>query len=248
LRLPTPDFRLPIFHCVSLDPPTDLLQPAMLLVTAQITLSPAELAHFGQLKLPDRKRAEWLFGRIAAKDAVRLLWWTRERERLFPADIEIEPDAHGRPVAVFRDRGRLLEFPNVSISHSAGVSMALAAHVPCVGIDIEKVVPREKGFDEVAFDENERRLLDQFRPRRDEALTRLWCAKEAVAKALGRGLVDGPRSLAVRRIDANCGTAGVALGRRLAAEFPQFDNCLLQVHTFLDDDFVVATTLCERLP
>jgi phosphopantetheinyl transferase len=219
----------------------------MLVVTAQITLSPTEQRNFSQLKGPDRKRAEWLFGRIAAKDAVRLLWWAREGERMFPADIEIETDAHGRPRAIFRDRDRALEFPNVSISHSAGASMALAAYAPFVGIDIEKVVPREAGFAELAFDHDERRLLDSPGLKRDETMTRLWCAKEAVAKALGRGLVDGPRSLAIRRIDSCTGIAGVALGPQLGGEFPQFATDLLQVRTVLDNDFVVATTLCEPL-
>ena len=122
----------------------------------------------------------------------------------------------------------------------------LAAFLPYVGIDVEPIKPRNRGFEDVAFDEAERRLLDLFGPDRNKGITRFWCAKEAVAKALGRGFAEGPRSVAVREVDLATGTIRVALGTLLAEAFPEFHSALLNARTVRNNDLIVATTFCER--
>ena len=233
--------------CVRLRELNDLKQPALQLVGARVMLSPAELKHFLALDRPADKKAQWLFGRAAAKDAVRILQRKRHGERPFMADVEIFADDFGRPVARPRGRERPPEFPQVSIAHAAGHIVALAAVAPQVGIDIESVVPREAGFVEIAFEESERRLLDQLASR-DEWIARFWCAKEAVGKALGRGLLGGPRGLIVRAADAASGLIEVELGSHLTEEFPALAGVPLNVSTRREDDLVVATTLCEPVP
>src|SRR5262249_54850527 len=162
-----------------------------------VTLSRAEFEQFRARKGGDRRVNDWLFGRIVAKDAVRTLWQRRHGERTYPADLEVQPDAHGRPVIRHRASALQEVLPSVSIAHTEGTGAALATFGPAVGIDVERVKARAPGFEEIAFDEEERSLLHHLGPDRAEAVTRFWCAKEAVAKALGRGLVEGPRSLAV---------------------------------------------------
>ena len=81
----------------------------------------------------------------------------------------------------------------------------MAAFDRPVGIDVEHIAPRGPEFEQIAFDQQERELLDRFGDHRDEGIARFWCAKEAVAKALGRGLVEGPQTLVVRR-EATAGT------------------------------------------
>jgi phosphopantetheinyl transferase len=234
--------------CIRLEPPPDMLQQVVRSATACVTLTPTELQQFRRLKGPEQKRAEWLFGRIAAKDAVRILWWQRHGERLFPADIAIEPDAQGRPLVRRRGVSGEEELPAVSIAHTDGLAVGLAAFGPHVGVDVERIQPRGDGFEDIAFDAAERRLLDVFGPARDEGIARFWCAKEAVAKALGRGLVEGPRSLAVRTVDAATGKLGVALGPVLAEAFPDLRAALLIAWTLREKDVVLATTFCEREP
>jgi malonyl CoA-acyl carrier protein transacylase/phosphopantetheinyl transferase (holo-ACP synthase) len=233
-------------HCMRLDPPADLKQPGMRLVTARITLSPQEISQFSSMKASPERLDEWLFGRIVAKDAIRSSWFKYRGERLFPADIEIVPDSHGRPIG--RMRGGAIEqsLPTVSISHTDGIIVALAAFHPHVGIDIEKIKPREKSFEEIAFDSNERNLLDAFGQDRNEGIARFWCAKEAVGKALGRGLVEGPRTLVIREVDKSRKTIYISLGAKLSQEFPQFKDALITAHTDRDKDLIVATTFCER--
>lgn len=234
--------------CVKLEPPADLLQPAMRLATAHVTLSPAELDEYRQLAVPGNKIADWLFGRIVAKDAVRILWRERHGERLFPADIEILHDEHGRPLARHRDPARGGEvFPQVSLAHAANAMVALAAWQPRVGIDLEKVEPRDESFARTALDEGERELLARHAARHEEVLTRIWCAKEAVAKALGRGLVAGPRGLAVRDLDLSTGQAAVELGPKMAEFFPDLASRRIAAWTLCHAGRVVASTLCERV-
>jgi phosphopantetheinyl transferase len=247
--LPNPDSGtrgLPEAWCMRLEPPHDMLQPAMQLVGARVTLSPDEFEQYRALEKPEDKRAEWLFGRIVAKDAVRSLWRERTGERLFPADVEIEGDRYGRPLASARDPEQTEPFPNVSISHTEGVVAALAAFHPHVGIDVERIEPREASFERIAFDATERKLLDGFGADRDEGITRLWCAKEAVAKATGRGLAEGPRSVLVRAADPSSGEVQVQLGPTRAAELRELRDANLRVRTIREDTLIVATTLCEK--
>src|SRR5437016_11434177 len=170
----------------------------------------------------EQSQTEWLFGRLAAKAAVLVLWHAWHGDGLFPADIVIERDSHGRPVARPRGPEGLEPFPTISLAHTEDVAAGLAAVAPHAGIDVERIRPRDTGFERVAFDDDERRLLDRLGPDRDEWLARFWCAKEAVAKALGRGLVDGSKAVAVRQADRQTGVIKVALGPTLATIFPQW--------------------------
>jgi phosphopantetheinyl transferase len=230
--------------CVRLKELNDLKQSALQLVAARVMLSPAELEDFKVLQRPDDKKAQWLFGRAAAKDAVRTLQRKRHGERPFMADVEIFNDELGRPSARPRGRERPENYPHVSIAHTAGHVAALAASKPHVGIDVECVVPRKPGFEEIAFDDAERRLLDSFE-NRDQWIARFWCAKEAVGKALGRGLLGGPRGLIVTGADGESGLVEVSLGAPLAEEFPQWQGVPLAVTTYEENGLAVATTLCD---
>lgn len=232
--------------CIRLDMPLDQKQAAMRLVTAKVTLSPAEWQHFRSLSANEQKQNEWLFGRIAAKDAVRILWHSRHGNRMFPADIIVETDEHGRPIAVPRGPTVAEPFPSISIAHSDDVAAGLAAFGPHAGIDVEKVRPREPGFEGLALDADERSLLDRIGGDRDDWITRFWCAKEAVAKALGRGLVDGPKALAIRGAFPETGVVKVVLGPALAAVCPEWQDAVLIAHTVRDGELVVASTFCEK--
>jgi malonyl CoA-acyl carrier protein transacylase/phosphopantetheinyl transferase len=228
------------------DDAPDVVRPVIRAAVARVALSPSEWRQFYQMQGHDRRRTEWLFGRIAAKDCIRALWQQEHGRRLFPADLEIDADAHGRPLA--RHRGdAAVELPSVSIAHSEGTSVAMAAFGRRVGIDLERVRPRGPGFEEIALDQQERDLLDRFAADhdRDEAVARLWCAKEAVAKALGRGLLAGPKTLAVRKFDPQTGTAHLALGPELESLFPELRSSLLVAWTSRHGDEVVATTFAE---
>ena len=217
-------------------------------VWAHLTLNHQERREFYSLGGPEHRQLEWLLARIAAKDAIRNCLKKRHGLSVHMADIEIAKDAHGRP----EPRGYWMQkigyAPALSISHSDGLAIAIAGRCTArqrLGIDVQKIEPRSPDFEGVAFTSQERGLLDSIgNPARQEWLTRFWCAKEAVGKALGRGL-PGPQSVIVKALDAASGVVKVVLGDRLAGEFPELAGVLLAVYTTRHRDFAIASTLCE---
>lgn len=139
----------------------------------------------------EARQKDWLKGRVAAKDAVRMV----SDQAICAADIRVvgtDPDGvprvAGVPIFDAAD-------PHVSISHSAGWAAAAAADPRMyagVGIDLERIAPRSEAFLAAAFTPAEIATLRAVPegPQRDSLTTRFWCAKEAAAKACGLGLQD----------------------------------------------------------
>ncbi|WP_406277020.1 polyketide synthase dehydratase domain-containing protein [Streptomyces sp. NBC_00191] len=168
-------------------------------------LGAAERAAYEQR--PPRARAPWLLGRIAAKDAVRHLLWDGGAGPLFPVEVQVGNDESGRP----RAQGPLAAGLRLSLAHKDRLAVAYAHQSHAVGIDIETVTEDPAALSRIALTPEERELAEQFVVRegcgRAQALTALWCAKEAAAKAEGTGLggrlrqwtvTDGPTGLRVR--------------------------------------------------
>jgi phosphopantetheinyl transferase len=167
--------------------------PALL---ARHYLCAAEMGEFAAKARVPQRQLEWLLGRVAAKDAVRA--WRAGPDAagpdLHPAAFAIASDAAGQPRVDGWPAGAAV--PRISIAHSGGggsggaVALALAGAGP-VGIDVERIVARDAHCLAAFTSAQERRLLDVFDgAERDAWITRLWCAKEAFGKRLGRG-VDG---------------------------------------------------------
>jgi len=139
-----------------------------------------------------RKQRPWLSGRIAAKDAVRDLLWSRGLGPLFPVEVEIDNEPSGRPI-VRTSTGHDVQ---VSIAHKDQIAVAMARLGKPVGIDVEHIEPRTDSFAEISFTRAELRLI-AGEPR-EEGMTRLWSAKEAAAKASGTGLGGAPGRFPIR--------------------------------------------------
>jgi hypothetical protein len=253
---PSPLAPGPSAACIRLDIPVDQKQAGLRLVTSRVTLSPQEMPEFRRLDKDERRQTEWLFGRIAAKDAVRVLWHARHKERLFPADIIISTSPEGRPVALMRDEARRTtgqtddtrpSLPAVSIAHAGDVFAGLAAFGPYAGIDMERVGAHEPGFEDTSLSQSELRLLQTLADPREQWASRLRCARQAIANAIGRCLVEGPDCLTVRAADASSGIVHVAVGPSLAAACPDLQAAVLSVQTVRDGDLVVAVTFCEKV-
>jgi acyl transferase domain-containing protein/phosphopantetheinyl transferase len=148
-------------------------------------LGERERAEYEAVGLP--RQRQWLAGRIAAKDAVRDLLWRKGRGPTFPVEVEVASEPSGEP----RVRAPAGERLRVSIAHKDDLAVAIAGAGAAVGIDLERIAPRSEGFEEIAFTDAERARLPAAS--RDEWVTRLWSAKEAVAKARGTGLSGNPR-------------------------------------------------------
>lgn len=115
--------------------------------------------------------------------------WLADSLRTHADAVPLVRSAHGRP-----GLGAPYERADVSWSHSGdGLLMALGGDVR-LGVDLEQLRPRPRALALARrfFTPGEAACLDALEgPVREHAFTRLWCAKEAVLKAHGRGLSFG---------------------------------------------------------
>jgi phosphopantetheinyl transferase len=136
---------------------------------------------------------QFLLGRIAVKDAVRRRLWAGGHGPLFPAEVAVANDPAGRPLV----RGPFVDDLRVSLSHVDGVGVALVGVGVDVGIDVERIEPRRPSFEALVLTGAERSIPRPEGFDRDAWLTVLWAAKEAAAKATGRGLQGRPKDFEV---------------------------------------------------
>jgi phosphopantetheinyl transferase len=180
--------------------------------TARLFLHARELAEYETLASAARRR-EFLAARAAAKDAARL-WWSRRHgtnELPHPSTLVISHDAAGRP---YLELGDDLDLPLLSIAHTEGCAVALAADV-AIGIDIEPATRDTRAILPSFATAEERALIDELDGAYPDSAypdgaypdgatpTKLWCAKEAVAKALGTGLQGRPKDFEALAIEGN---------------------------------------------
>jgi acyl transferase domain-containing protein/phosphopantetheinyl transferase len=214
---------------------------------AHLILGPRERELWRGLRTPEPRRLEWLLGRVVAKDALRVFLAEHHGIRLSPADVEIIPDEHGRPVPGGAWTADVPRVPILSLSHAAGVAVAVVGDgnsAAGVGVDLEHAGRLKDGAEELAFTSSEQGLLASVADSRQESWPlRLWCAKEAVAKALGLGLVGGPRALVAAHLDSVSGTVQLRLSGEMALRFPAVDGRPLLAHTTRERDVIVATSL-----
>ncbi len=150
-----------------------------------------EIIRFTNYRL-NKRRAEFLTGRIAAKMALKNFWTSAGL--ILPAalcHIEITNDANGRPI-VCPDCLKDLPTPEISISHGGEYAASLVAKSPC-GIDVQRqqvnlLRVREK-YCSVAELQLLAELLSDMAPL--SRLLLLWTAKEAAKKALSYRRMPG---------------------------------------------------------
>ncbi len=212
---------------VWLEPPADMGRPVWRDVLEHTQLGPDERAAYLRASSgSEERRSHRLWGRIAAKEAARRLWNDAGHPTVYPADLAIVADEHGRPVLTWMGEPALDPPPAISIAHADGVAVALAVLDPMarVGIDVEPIAARPPSFEATAFTADERALLDRRSGgRRDEWVTRFWCAKEAAAKASGLGSAGGPASAQVVEADHDTGIIRVRLAPELLTAWPGGD-------------------------
>jgi phosphopantetheine--protein transferase-like protein len=220
------------------------------LVFAHLILNHNEKKTFCNLGKSEKRQTEWLMGRLVAKDAVRMFLKQRYEMEVGPADVEITQDEYGCPMPQGAWAKEIEGVPALSLAHTNGIAVAIAGYQNAgqkVGIDIEKIRSLEQGFETTAFAPKEVELLDSVtESARQQWVIRFWSAKEAAAKALGRGLVEGPRSLAVQALDVQTGIVKIDLKGKLAEEFPNLARTAMIVYTGQEEKHIFASTICER--
>lgn len=250
---PVAAFRHQPLVCCRLDSPArEFFEGARgiwLQALAHLVLSRRERQEWLSMRAVDKRRREWLMGRCAAKDAVRLLLARHKGVQLAPADIEIVADPYGAPRAEGAWTRRLRVQPAISISHSRGTAVAVAGldSGQLVGFDLESVSRRPEDFEAIAFSMDERALLAAMRQDlRQEWALRMWCAKESVAKALGRGLAAGMQAFRITGAEMDTGVVQLELRDRALDQFPQLRGKAMIAYTARETDFVFSTLIYQQ--
>ena len=152
-------------------------------------LTDPERATLDQLVV-DKRRQDWLAGRIAAKLAGQRV--TGPPLCAHEVHAVAAGPQRGRPYLVVGDQTMYL-----SITHAGDVAAAVVSDQP-LGLDIEVVEPRPE-IETLAFSSDERRAwIGLTGMDRSAAVTRAWCEKEAIAKRRGVGFRDAFDDLVAR--------------------------------------------------
>lgn len=142
----------------------------------------------------EKRKSEWLAGRIAAKCAglqlqnndEKICWGKKQWQQL-----QISADSAGKPFVIWP---AMESSPpvRISISHSRAFAIAIAARQDC-GIDIQQVTPAVERVEERFAASQEKNMLADITDLygRRAALTLLWSAKEAVKKASAGAALPG---------------------------------------------------------
>jgi 4'-phosphopantetheinyl transferase len=180
-----------VLHCVFL-PPGRATPPT----PWAAWLTPAEQARLVALRF-EKRRTDWLRGRHAVKEAAARALHERWGTAPPPGRVQVDTEPSGAPLLRVAPEGPgLFGFAPgerlpvaISISHSGGAALALAAAADlALGADLEKIEPRASSFVDDFFAEEEAAACARRGTDLDLAVTAVWCGKEAVLKALHVGL------------------------------------------------------------
>lgn len=131
----------------------------------------------------EKRKMEWLGGRIAAKAAAGSLLQPNGFDHWL--GLAIQPNKHGRPSLVTNTSFACSAPPAVSISHSRLFAVGLAAPFVC-GVDLQEMTEAVCRVRHRFCTAEERAILKQVPisriPDTMAGLTLLWSAKEAIKK------------------------------------------------------------------
>lgn len=167
-------------------------------------LSEKEQARFDCLRF-FKRRNEWLLGRWTAKQLVRSVLRRDSGLAVARETIEILNGSDGAPRVYLEGESLALE---LSISHSHSCALCVV-DTGCLGADLESIEARSDGLMNDFFTIGEQAQVNAVSSaQRDMIVTAIWSAKEAVLKALRKGLTVDTREVEIRIPSAEQGVNG----------------------------------------
>gem|GEM_PF-554720 len=206
---------VPVASAVMTDIPFKTLennQEIWIKTMAHVLLTPTECREWLEMQGTINRRAEWLFGRATAKEAVRRYLQKYQQSRWTSADIQIWADDSGKPHPI-GPWTELLKETNldISIAHTPKLIVSAAASNARIGIDIEPTGrDLSEDFANGVFTSEEMELAAQT-GEGPVGMLKFWCAKEAISKALGTGIRYSPRDLHIVSVNTASGQLQIKL-------------------------------------
>jgi acyl transferase domain-containing protein len=239
----------PVF-CARVDLTPELLEASHGIwtqVLANLVLSRAERQEWP--RMAPGAAQQWLTGRCAAKDAVRLLVKETAGLDLCAADVEIHAGADDRLFARGRWVQRLGAAPSVSLSCTTGTAVAIAALAQdrLLGVDVKHLAELAQERAAQTLTTAERRVLqDSAGSAADEWYIRVCCAKQSLKNALGNGFLHNPsHAPVVTGLRLETGTVEMELSNGVLDQFPELKGKRIRVQTVRDRELVCSTTFLE---
>lgn len=155
-------------------------------------LTEEEIGKFNNFKYLKR-RDEWLAGRIAAKAAGAYFFGKKNAGENDLIAYRVDNDQDGKP-RLHADNADDKIMPEISISHSKGLAIAMAAASESCGLDVQKITNTLSRVREKFITAEEHTLIMRDRNSPDDEITFLaliWSAKEAIRKKHGRQPLPG---------------------------------------------------------
>lgn len=188
---------MPVTQAISASPGRESLEYAL----ARQSLAPVQLQRYLALYRNPARQKELLHTRLLAK---RLLHdYLHKSVGMADIDeqeivlLQVEEGLRqGMPYVAAGPTWSHLSL-SISLAHGGGLLGAAVGENCLVGIDVEQVRPRGKGFNDLFLTAEEQELMpflfEEIAP--DISVLLMWCVKEAVGKALGTGFSRGFSSL-----------------------------------------------------
>ena len=209
-------------------------------ILSYVVLNAPERKELAEMKGSVSRRTEWLFGRIAVKEAVRRYLRDFHQARWSYADVQIWPNENGKPQAIGAWGDNLTAKIDVAIAHTSQFVIALAAANARVGVDVESVSRNlSEEFTNGVFSPEELALATQA-TNVSQAIIRFWCAKEAVSKALGTGIRYPPKQMLITGYLADSGSITVRLTGAWSDVFKNFTGRDIPVSSRVMRDHALA--------
>ena len=208
---------------------------------SHVVLDAVERRQFAEMTGSTARRTEWLFGRVAAKEAVRRYLKEFHQARWSGADVRIWPNSLGKPIALGAWSDYLAERLDIAIAHTAQFVVAIAAANVRVGVDVESVRrDLSEEFTRGVLTPEELELATGS-ANSAQAVIKFWCAKEAVSKALGTGIRYSPREMIVSSFAPDTGELTVRLEGAWLNDFKVFKGRQLPVTVKTVREHALAT-------
>ncbi|MGN0854252.1 MAG: 4'-phosphopantetheinyl transferase superfamily protein [Kiritimatiellia bacterium] len=209
-------------------------------IVSHVVLDSLERKQFLEMTGSASRRTEWLYGRLAAKEAIRRYLKDFHQARWSYADVEIWPNAAGKPNAIGAWRQYLASQLDIAIAHTSQFVVAVAAANYRVGVDVESIArDLSEEFTNGVFARDELDLAT-CASSPAQAIIRFWCAKEAVSKTLGTGIRFSPREMIISAYDAETGRITVRLEGGWVEAFKKFRGYDIPVATRVMRDHALA--------